>query len=109
MGTASLECHVFQTAKNGFEGSGIGLETALLFAERGARAVAFADKNADAAREAAEKSRKLAICSAYQALAIEVDVADHESVRRMIAKTVEEFVKIDYAVNSAGVRRAHHH
>lgn len=84
-------------------GSGIGLETAFTFAERGARAVVFADKNLDAVKEAVEKSKGIAIAEGYQAVAIEVDVASRPAVRSMVAETVSKFGRIDYAVHCAGV------
>nr|POE74544.1 3-oxoacyl-[acyl-carrier-protein] reductase fabg [Quercus suber] len=86
-------------------GSGIGLETAFTFAERGARGVVFADKNLDAVKDAVEKSKALATAQGYEAVAIEVDVASRQAVRAMIAETVSKFGRIDYAVNCAGVPR----
>lgn len=86
-------------------GSGIGLEAALTFAERGARAVVFADQAIDAASEASEKSKSLATAKDYGAVAIAVDVRDRESVKAMVTKAKELFGRIDYAVNSAGVSK----
>lgn len=52
----------------------------------------------------AEESRKYAKHAKYRALAVKVDVTDTESVQSLIATTVKEFGRIDYAVNSAGVK-----
>ncbi|KAI1215176.1 oxidoreductase [Annulohypoxylon truncatum] len=86
-------------------GSGIGLETGLTFAERGARAVIFADQTLDAASEASAKSKSLASAKDYGTAAIAVDVRDRESVKAMVTKAKELFGRIDYAVNSAGLPR----
>ncbi|OTA62354.1 NAD(P)-binding protein [Hypoxylon sp. EC38] len=85
-------------------GSGIGLETALLFAERGARAVVFADQVFDAASEASEKSKSIATAGDYQTLAIAVDVRDRASVKAIVEEVKKRFARLDYAVNSAGLQ-----
>ncbi|KAI3327033.1 short-chain dehydrogenase/reductase SDR [Xylariaceae sp. AK1471] len=86
-------------------GSGIGLETALTFAERGARAVAFADLALEAAESASERSKTLSTAKDYQTIAIAVDVRDRASVNSMVSKVQEIYGRIDYAVNCAGVPR----
>ncbi|KAI1246417.1 putative secondary metabolism biosynthetic enzyme [Eutypa lata] len=86
-------------------GSGIGLETALTFAERGSRAVVFADQALDAALAASEKSKSIATAKDYQTIAIMVDVRDRTSVKAMAAEIKEQFGRLDYAVNSAGIPR----
>lgn len=85
---------------------GIGKETALAFAEAGVKGVAFADLNEQSAQEAAAESKKYATNPEYQSLAIEVDIADETAVQDMVDRTVKEFGRIDYAVNSAGVSRS---
>ncbi len=84
-------------------GSGIGHESALTFAERGARVVVFADLDLDAATAASEQSRGIATAEGYETLAIRVDVRDRGSVRSMIEEVKKRFGRLDYAVNSAGV------
>ncbi|KAL9090441.1 MAG: hypothetical protein Q9159_001971 [Coniocarpon cinnabarinum] len=88
-------------------GSGIGLETGLQFAERGAQGVVFADKVSDAAEEGSERSKKIAKAPDYKTMAITVDVTDLASVERMVSETVQHFGRIDYFINSAGVARSH--
>ncbi|KAI1088690.1 short chain dehydrogenase [Rostrohypoxylon terebratum] len=83
--------------------SGIGKETALAFAEAGARGVVFSDINHEGAEASAEESRKYARHAEYRALAIKVDVTDTESVQSLVTSTVKEFGRVDYAVNSAGI------
>ena len=64
----------------------------------------FADLNFDAAQAGVESSKALATNPEYRALALAVDVADVKSVEGMVAQTVATFGRVDYSVNSAGVR-----
>ena len=75
----------------------------MLFAERGAQGVAFADKDGEAAKRVAEQGKQLATAEGFRALAITADVTDLDAVQRMVSEAVEEFGRIDYFVNSAGV------
>ncbi|KAL9110820.1 MAG: hypothetical protein Q9227_004620 [Pyrenula ochraceoflavens] len=83
--------------------SGIGLETALSFAEAGAQAVIFADINESGARGGAEKSKALATNPRYRSLVLKFDLADPASVQSLVEDAVKEFGRIDYAVNGAGI------
>lgn len=83
---------------------GIGQETAFAFAEAGARGVVLADINLQGAQEAAEKSKSYAKHPEFRALGMVVDVADPISVQAMVDAAIEDFGRIDYSVNSAGVR-----
>ncbi|KAF7918216.1 uncharacterized protein EAE98_009828 [Botrytis deweyae] len=74
------------------------------FAEAGDRAVALADINEENAQKAAETARKYATHPNFRTLIIGVDVADAESVQKMIDVTAKELGRIDYAVNGAGVQ-----
>ncbi|KAL2867460.1 SDR family NAD(P)-dependent oxidoreductase [Aspergillus lucknowensis] len=84
-------------------GSGIGRECAISFAAEGSRGVVFADIDLAAAQAAAEESKAKARHSEYRAVAIRVDVSSEESVERMVERACEEFGRIDYSVNSAGI------
>ncbi|KAK2616632.1 hypothetical protein QQS21_000455 [Conoideocrella luteorostrata] len=86
-------------------GSGIGLESALVFAERGARAVIFADLELEAAQAGSQKSKSIATAKDYSTLAFGVDVRDRASIDNMVAEIKNKFGRIDYAVNCAGVPR----
>ncbi|KAI1743097.1 oxidoreductase [Xylaria scruposa] len=86
-------------------GSGIGRESALLFAERGARAVVFADQDVAAAEAASEESKGIATAKSYKTLALHVDVRDRQSVKAVITATKENFSRLDYAINCAGIPR----
>lgn len=83
--------------------SGIGKETVLSFAEAGVQAVVCADLNEEGTKQVVEESKKYAKREGYRAIAVKLDIADEESVKGLIATTVKEFGRIDYAVNSAGV------
>lgn len=79
-------------------GSGIGRETALLFAREGAR-IALVDVHAGAAQEtaaaiAAEGGEALALCA---------DVTDEQAVRQAVDRTVDHFGGIHILFNCAGV------
>jgi NAD(P)-dependent dehydrogenase (short-subunit alcohol dehydrogenase family) len=77
-------------------GGGMGREAAQLFTEEGAR-VAVADVSLEAAEETA------ALCPDGTAIAVRVDVADEDGVRRLMAATAERFGGIDVLYNNAGI------
>lgn len=79
-------------------GGGIGRAIALRLADDGAL-VSVVDKRPEASREtAAEVERR-----GGRALALEADVTEEAAVRTSIARTVEEFRRLDVMVNNAGV------
>lgn len=79
-------------------GSGIGRAIASGLARRGA-AVAVLDLDEAAAHETAE-----AITAAGgRAIAVTVDIADEDSVRSAIHRTVTAFGRLDLTINNAGV------
>lgn len=63
-----------------------------------------ADINKQGAHETAEKSKQYAKHPEYRALGVTVDVTDAISVQGMVDVAIKEFGRIDYSVNSAGVR-----
>lgn len=79
-------------------GSGIGRESALLFAREGARVV-VADINAQAAESVAAEIRK----QEYEALFIQVDVSKSASVEKLVSQTEQTFGKLDIMFNNAGI------
>jgi len=79
-------------------GSGIGKETALLFAREGA-AVAVADLDEAAAKEAAESITG----SGGQAQAFGLDASDREQCAAAVESTIAAFGGIDLLVNNAGM------
>ncbi|TVY80407.1 2,5-dichloro-2,5-cyclohexadiene-1,4-diol dehydrogenase [Lachnellula suecica] len=89
--------------------TGIGQETGFAFAEAGALAVVFADLNEQGVLESAEASKKYASNPKFRAIGIKVDVTSQTSVKAMVDKTIKEFGRIDYSVNSAGVNSSAEH
>ncbi len=78
-------------------GTGIGREAALLFAAEGARIV-IADLNVKLGSETA----RLVQAAGGDALFVETDVTDEDSVRAAVAATVAKFDKLDLLYNCAG-------
>lgn len=75
-------------------GSGIGRATCLLFAREGGKVV-VTDKNPSAAAETAREAGQGAI-------ALEVDVANSESVQTLLTRSRDLFGRVDVLVNNAG-------
>ncbi|GAA5927246.1 uncharacterized protein JCM15063_005845 [Sporobolomyces koalae] len=82
-------------------GNGIGLETALVFANEGAHVVA-ADINEEAALRTVDLISKECPGS-VKAIAIKADVSKEQDIKQMVAKTVEEFGRLDVVFNNAGI------
>ncbi len=79
-------------------GQGIGEATAYRFAKEGARVV-IAELNAEKGESAAAHLRE----QGYQAIAVQTDVADPDSVIRMVEISVKEFGPPNILVNNAGI------
>jgi 2-deoxy-D-gluconate 3-dehydrogenase len=77
---------------------GLGRAIALAFADAGAD-VALASRSLDVLDQVAGEIRE----KERDAMTIEVDVAESESVAKMVDATVAHFGRIDILVNSAGV------
>ncbi|KAF2251278.1 3-alpha--hydroxysteroid dehydrogenase [Trematosphaeria pertusa] len=78
--------------------SGMGLETARLFASKGAK-LSLADIQEQPLKDLEAELQR----SGAQVMATVVDVSNRKSVEDWIAKTVEKFGKLDGAANLAGV------
>ena len=83
-------------------GSGIGRETAILFAEEGAAVVA-ADLTGASVHETVDTISSGGGC----AVALTGDVTVAADAERMVSSAVESFGKIDLLVNSAGLSSRH--
>lgn len=79
--------------------SGIGLATAIAFAEQGAR-VALSDVNEVGIKKVAAE---LEASHPNQILALTIDVSSEESIIAGVQATVKKWGRIDYAFNNAGV------
>ncbi|PLB50192.1 oxidoreductase [Aspergillus steynii IBT 23096] len=84
-------------------GRGIGQQAALSLAEAGARVVVFADINEETAKESAEQSKQYVSNKDYQATFFKVNVIDEKRVQEMVDFVVQEFGRLDYCVNGAGI------
>lgn len=79
-------------------GSGIGRATALLFAKEGVKVV-VTDVNGEGGRETVEMIKD----ADGEAIFVETNVTNEEDVRRAIEKTVDNYGRLDYAFNNAGI------
>jgi 3-hydroxybutyrate dehydrogenase len=79
--------------------SGIGHAVAERFVEAGGR-VAIADVDMDSAREAADKLGD-------QAMAVEMDVTDEQSVNEGVDKVAQAWGSIDILLSNAGIQIVH--
>jgi len=79
-------------------GSGIGRETALMFAAEGA-AVTVADIDAEMARETVDMIRQ----AGGQALFIPTDVSRSKDVEALIDQSMKQFDRLDCIFNNAGI------
>lgn len=77
--------------------SGIGKETALMFAQEGAKVV-VADVNEKAGEETIAEIKKIG-----EGFFVKLDVCSREQTRQMAKVTLETFGKIDVLINNAGV------
>jgi len=84
-------------------GSGIGRVTCQVFAREGARVV-VADWNEETAKETVA----LVEAEGFEALAVHADVSDEESVREMIARSIERFGALHCASNNAALGAGFH-
>lgn len=79
-------------------GSGIGRESALLFAQKGAR-VAVVDLD----EKGGGKTVELIETAGGEAVFIKTDVSKSDQVQRMVAETIRAFGRLDFAHNNAGI------
>ena len=78
--------------------SGIGRDTAVLFAEAGAKVVVAGRREAEG-RETIDLIR----AAGGEGLFLKTDVSKAAEVRSMVEKTVEKFGRLDVAFNNAGI------
>ncbi|VVB84384.1 L-rhamnose 1-dehydrogenase (NADP(+)) [uncultured archaeon] len=79
-------------------GSGIGKETALLFALEGARVV-VADINEKGGSETVEEVRK----NGGEGFFVKLDASSREQSKQMAGEVLERYGKIDVLINNAGI------
>ncbi len=78
-------------------GSGIGRETALLFAKEGAKVV-VADVNEKAGEETVVDIKKNG-----EGFFVKLDVSNREQSKQMVKTTLEKYGRIDILINNAGI------
>ncbi len=81
-------------------GNGVGRETALLAADRGAHVV-VADKDVAAAQAVAAEAQKIG--GKETAIAVAIDIRNRESVLQALRETVSAYGGLDIIVNTAAV------
>ncbi|KAI1817434.1 hypothetical protein GGS20DRAFT_591879 [Poronia punctata] len=84
-------------------GSGIGRACATLLAKEGAEVIVVADIVIQAAIDAVAECRRVAVNKKFRAEAFHVDVTQESSVHSLVEKTVQNFGRVDYCVNCAGI------
>ena len=80
--------------------SGIGTATAEAFAKEGAKVV-VTGRREDKGNEVIEKIK----ADGGEAIFVKTDIQKADEVKNMVAKTIEAFGRLDYAVNNAGVEQ----
>src|SRR5687767_12236694 len=78
--------------------AGIGMHVARALAAQGMN-LALAARSVDKLEDLAAELTKTGV----KAIAVETDVTVHESLRSVVAQTIDEFGKIDVLVNNAGI------
>src|SRR5882762_60367 len=81
-------------------GNGVGRETALLAANRGAHVV-VADRNFIAAQSVTAEIQQLS--GKETTLAVAIDIRERESIRRALRETIEMYGGLDMIVNTAAI------
>lgn len=81
--------------------SGIGRETAILYAKEGCKSVSIADLNSSGLEET--KRMIESQCKEVTVRTAVCDISDEGSVQKMVDGTVEQFGRLDYCANVAGM------
>jgi len=81
-------------------GNGIGRETVLLAAQRGAHVV-VADKDSEAAQAVAAEAQKIG--GSESAISVAIDIRDRESIRRALSVVIAAYGGLDIIVNTAAI------
>lgn len=80
--------------------SGIGEETARLFAEHGARGVVIADIQEQKGQKVAES------IGSQRCIFIKCDVSDEEQVKSLVESTIKIYGQLDIMFSNAGIASA---
>ena len=78
--------------------SGIGKVTALEFAREGAKVVVAARRMSESEQTVREIKQQ-----GGEAIFVQTNVSNHDSIRAMVAKTIDTYGRLDCAFNNAGI------
>ena len=81
--------------------SGIGRAAAIAYAREGANVVVAGRRVAEG-----EETVRLVRSQDREAIFVSTDVAQEQQVKRLIARTLEQFGRLDFAFNNAGIEQA---
>jgi rhamnose utilization protein RhaD (predicted bifunctional aldolase and dehydrogenase)/NAD(P)-dependent dehydrogenase (short-subunit alcohol dehydrogenase family) len=81
-------------------GNGVGRETALLAAQKGAHVV-VGDRDLEAAEAAAEEARKIA--GNEPVLAAAVDIRERQSIQKLLREVIAAYGGLDSVINTAAI------
>ncbi|RWA08740.1 hypothetical protein EKO27_g6376 [Xylaria grammica] len=84
-------------------GGGIGRACAILFAKEGARAVAIADLNLQAASDTLAECQAMTKGKGFKGKALKIDITRESSVCEVFSDVSQTLGRIDYCVNCAGI------
>ncbi|RCI12011.1 hypothetical protein L249_1079 [Ophiocordyceps polyrhachis-furcata BCC 54312] len=84
-------------------GSGIGRACALGLARDGASGIVVADKDIEAAAQVAAECKAVATAAQFRVEGLYMDISQEKSVERATDFMVQNFGRIDYCVNCAGI------
>ncbi|KAF2484016.1 hypothetical protein BDY17DRAFT_294794 [Neohortaea acidophila] len=88
-------------------GSGMGRECAKTFARDGAAGVALLDINAAALEATKAEVEPLSMRKDFKILTHILDVSDEVQVNHVVQDTAQQFGRLDYVVNCAGIGHKH--
>src|SRR5580692_9304569 len=80
--------------------SGIGRAAAIAYAREGAKAVAAGPRAAEG-----EQTVRLVRAQGREAMFVPTDVAQEAQVKNLIGRTLEQFGRLDFAFNNAGIEQ----
>lgn len=78
--------------------SGIGAATAIMFARNGAKTV-ISGRNKQRGQEVVDQIKS----EGGEAIFVETDMEDQVEIKRLIDRTVQEYGRLDFAFNNAGI------
>ena len=87
--------------------SGMGRECAKKFAQDGAAGVALLDLNAEGLEKVKKEVEPLAQSKGFKVLTHTLDVSNEKEVDKVVESVAQNFGRLDYVVNAAGIAFKH--